>query len=380
MCTTHVNLGDDVILQLTKDYTQKIDDLQDLLQRQQTDHKGQIDILQGQQEAYKDQIYTLQDQEKDYKDQIATLQDKLTHGKTMASGSALNCIPRFTGDTDCRTFLTRFKAVADAQKWEDATKIGYFTALLGDTPCHWFQSLTPDDKSTFANLSTAFLLRYDNTEYLRKKAFNDCQQTASQPIMDYIEQVQTLGRKCEKDDKAIFERIMVGLHPAVAEHFVSKEPKDLPALLKIARLQTNFKPAATINDVSAILADFRKELKSDLATMWDNVQHHVQSLSVPPPAQHQMPRETQRPRPILSSTASQGQLRQNNRAAARADSPRRVHFQQQQGKYQSASPQVNRCTRCFSRAHESSRCPFKNQQCYRCFRFGHTQITCGLQR
>lgn len=289
----------------------------------------------------------------------------------MSSTSALNCIPRFTGDSNCRTFLTRFEAVAGAQKWEDAIKIGYFTALMGDGPCQWLQALDPKYTADFATLKKAFTDRYGPTDYALKKAYTDCKQSATQSTRDYIEEVQAHGRKLGKTEEQIFDRVIVGLHPSKAEHLLSQQPADLDKLIKLAKLQADLPNATPATEVTSLFADFKKELKADISKMWDNMQHHVEALVVP--------RQLPRPRPIIS-----------NQAAASTPRPRptspgpRVHFASKQirpnGKYQPSISQANRCTRCLSRAHESFLCPFKHQQCYRCHGYGHTQIACTAPR
>lgn len=222
---------------------------------------------------------------KDYDARTNSLRAHLT----MAAGPVLSCIPRFTGEGDCKTFLTRFSAVAKAQKWEDETKIGYFTALLGDGPCQWLQSLAPTKTATFDLIQKEFVDRYGPTDYALKKSFSDCKQTATQSIMDYIEQVRALGRKLKKTDEDIFDRISVGLHPSIAENIMSHEPKDITDLERIAQLRANFAHATPAGDVSSLIADFKQELKQDIAKLWDNVQHQVQALSVPSEAPRARP-------------------------------------------------------------------------------------------
>ena len=140
---------------------------------------------------------------------------------------------------NARSFLERFSVFCQLNNIvDDAEKIGYYRLCVSG-PCENWYSLLPDNqKDTWAHLEAAFRQRYVNPQNVwgAEQLLEDRKQKENEPVELFINDVQNMAYRLNKDEDGIRKQIVRGLLPKLKGHVISHNPATLEDTINQAKI------------------------------------------------------------------------------------------------------------------------------------------------
>ena len=143
------------------------------------------------------------------------------------------------GVENARSFLERFEVFCTLNEIaDDDAKIGYFRLCISG-PCeNWLALLPAANKDTWAHLEQAFRDRFVNARnaWGEEQLLENRVQKENEPVELYMNDIQTMGYKLNKDEQTIKKAIIRGLLPKLKGNVISHNPATLEETMSQAKI------------------------------------------------------------------------------------------------------------------------------------------------
>ena len=176
--------------------------------------------------------------------------------------------PQFAGtpDEDAPEFLRRlktyfeYKSIIETQ--DNHARLKLAKAMLVGAAQDWVEGLTDQQKSSFAELETAFKDHFVKPVVLRFRNACDIfgkRQGPDESVDQYATRIRTLAKRVDVDQRALLYAFVSGLNGRISSYVLGKNPENLGAAIDAARI-AEMALAHEPPDVSSQLADLRKDI------------------------------------------------------------------------------------------------------------------------
>jgi hypothetical protein len=234
--------------------------------------------------------------------------------------------PKFDKGDNPKFFIEKFELVSKLNEWNEEEKCIQMCLCLPKEAEDWYLNLNSDVKSNYEGLKSKFLERF-SIEVNRTQLYNTFLnlEQGSDNVNTYIEKVLTYGRKLQKSDGEIMDKILHGLHTDLKKIVILKEVDNLNDVIKFAKMAES---------------------------MVEQTCEKVDSIETKQVEQH-------------------GRHLEKNR--------RPYHRNRTRGERRGEAEKKEKCRHCGRFNHESSECRFKNAKCFNCGKQGHIAKICRFR-
>ena len=191
------------------------------------------------------------------------------HSPQLQSAMATANIPHqlmpepFKGTQDVDLWLNKFTQFAQLQNWDEARQLALMPLLLQDQALVWFDSLSDDQKVSWAAFKENFYKRYRPPEaprWLRLRQFADRKQQPHESVEDYFQHMTRQGQQLGKDTTDIMERVVAGLLPAISRFVMTRNPTTIQQALDYAQIASVLEQDGSNDKVGVALASLTEQI------------------------------------------------------------------------------------------------------------------------
>ena len=304
----------------------------------------------------------------------------------MASDSSL--IPeKFSGsDSENATcWWQQFMHYATYRGMSDDGQKSALPLLLKDKALDWYQSLSDNEKSTLANLKTAFLTRYGITaqnKWSKLNSFLDHRQGPGESVADYLSYAKHQAKDLDIPDNQLQQIILRSVAQPIRTFILQKEPKTLKELEQAALLAAStLPPESDVPSVQTLISaidnlEAKIDAKLDSVSKSVSVASNLPRSPSPGPRRVHFERHSSQP-PVSTRQQPRPVSYQRSGFNRPGFAPR--SFQRTQPFRQSAQLPSTTCNGC-GQSHYRSQCFALGLTCHACGIKGHIASVCRSSR
>ncbi len=305
-----------------------------------------------------------------------------------------------------RTLTTYF----DATNTSAADAIKLVPLFLTNKALSWYHALPVAIRNNFTHLSAAFKTRFEPHDTQKWQLWDQLESRKhqlSEPIEDYISEIQELAARLDCDDDYIMQKIIRGLSPTLQPLVIMREPSTLAETISYARTLQHAAPAnqppglditkAAIDAAIQPLTEQLQKLHLDVNTAFNARVHvartesHTEGRRTPSPwrrSHSRSPspaydrRHAQMPRSRSDYSPRQDRhyspaYRQPQRYSSPHDSSRQRQMSSRfPSPYRRPDDRARPCNGCGRNCASRRQCPAWDRHCTQCHKVGHFANVC----